>query len=238
MTMKHRKTQSTRTTLGWSGPALRVLTAACFCVAILPLLSIVLTGAGRPASAASEAGEFLTSMTGRAIAQLTDESLPLSERKTRFRMLFRENFDVPAVGRFVLGRYWRKAKPEAREAFLRVFEEIMIQRFAPKFAGYAETKFEITRVRALDQEGQFVVRSKITPERGEPIEIDWRVRQRDGHFKILDVIGEGISMALTLRSEYASAIKTYGGRVEGLIDRLRSQVENQANTQTSESVTN
>lgn len=238
MTKKRRKVQPTRPTRRWRGPALRALAAACFCVAILSVLATALTAAGRPASAASEAGEFLTSMTDRAIAQLTDESLPLSERKARFRTLFRENFDVPAVGRFVLGRYWRRAKPEAREAFLSVFEEVMIQRFAPKFAGYAETKFEIRRVRALDQPGQFVVRSRISPDRGEPIEIDWRVRERDGHFKILDVIGEGISMALTLRSEYASAITASGGRVEGLIDRLRAQVESGAGTQTSETVAN
>jgi phospholipid transport system substrate-binding protein len=218
----------------WRRPALRALAAVCFCVVALA----VLAGAGRPAGAASEAGEFLTSMTGRAIAQLTDESLALSERKARFRILFRDNFDVPAVGRFVLGRYWRKTKPQTREAFLSVFEEVMIQRFAPKFAGYAETKFEISRVRALDQPGQFVVRSRISPDRGEAIEIDWRVRERDGHFKILDVIGEGISMALTLRSEYASAIRDSGGRVEVLIDRLRAQVDSDGDTQTSESVTN
>ena len=234
MTNQIRKANPTRPARKWRRPALRALAAACFCVAILP----VLAGAARPANAAGEAGEFLASMTSRAIAQLTDESLPLSERKARFRVLFRESFDVPAVGRFVLGRYWRKATPETRAAFLSVFEEIMIQRFAPKFAGYAKTKFEISRVRALDRPGHFVIRSRISPDRGEAIEIDWRVRERDGHFKILDVIGEGISMALTLRSEYASAIKASGGRVEGLIDRLRAQVERDGDTQTSESVAN
>ncbi len=251
MTKKIRKTKPTRPAGSWRGPSwrgpswrgpvLRALAVACFCVVLaLP----VLAGASRAANAASEAGavneagEFLSTMTGRAIAQLTDESLSQAERKVRFRELFRENFDVPAVGRFVLGRYWRKAKPEVREAFLDVFEEIMIQRFAPKFAGYAETKFEIKRVRALDQPGHFVIRSRISPDRGEAIEIDWRVRQRDGRFKVLDVIGEGISMALTLRSEYASAIKDSGGRVEGLIDRLRTQVKSEADTQTTESVVN
>jgi len=229
---RNQKVQPINRARKWRRPALRALAAACFCVAILPALIF----AGRPASASGEAGEFLTSMTGRAIAQLTDESLPLSERKTRFRVLFRENFDVPAVGRFVLGRYWRRAKPEARDAFLSVFEEIMIQRFAPKFAGYADTSFEITRVRALDKTGDFMISSKISPDDGEAIEIDWRVRERDGHFKILDVIGEGISMALTLRSEYASAIKVSGGRIQGLIDRLRSQVETNGDTQTSKSV--
>jgi len=218
----------------WPGPALRVLAAVCFWAMILP----VLAGTGQPASAASEPGTFLTSMTGRAIAQLTDESLPLPERKARFRILFRENFDVPAVGRFVLGRYWRRAKPETQDAFLSVFEEIMIQRFAPKFAGYADTTFEVSRVRPLDQPGHFLIRSRISTDRGEPIEIDWRVRERDGHFKIIDVIGEGISMALTLRSEYGSAIKSSGGQVESLIDRLRAQVQNDGDTQTSESVAN
>ncbi len=43
-------------------------------------------------------------------------------------------------------------------------------------------------------------------------------------------------MALTLRSEYASAIKASGGRVEGLIDRLNTQVENDGDTQTSETL--
>ncbi len=234
MTKNYLKADPTRPARIWLRPALRALTGACFCVAILA----VLAGAGRPANAASDAGEFLTSMTGRAIAQLTDESLPLAERKARFRILFRENFDIPTVGRFVLGRYWRTAKPETRDAFLNVFEEVMIQRFAPKFAGYGETRFEIRRVQALEQPGQFVVRSRISPDGGKTFEIDWRVRKRDGFFKVLDVIGEGVSMALTLRSEYASAIKNSGGKVEGLIARLRAQVESESGTQTTNSTAN
>lgn len=218
----------------WLRPALRALTGACFCVAILA----VLAGAGRPANAASDAGEFLSSMTERAIAQLTDESMPLADRKARFRILFQENFDVPVVGRFVLGRYWRKTDPETRDAFLSVFEDVMIQRFVPKFAGYAETTFEIKRVQTLDDPAQFVVRSRISPDRGKSFEIDWRVRERNGHFKILDVIGEGISMALTLRAEYASAIKNSGGQVEGLVARLRAQVERESETQTTNTINN
>ena len=34
---------------------------------------------------------------------------------------------------------------------------------------------------------------------------------------VLDIVAEGLSMAFTLRSEYASAIKRSGGRVKGLI---------------------
>ena len=41
----------------------------------------------------------------------------------------------------------------------------------------------------------------------------------------LDVAAEGVSMALTLRSEYASVIKRSGGRVEGLVAQLHENIE-------------
>ncbi len=208
---------------------------------VLGRLAIVLLGiavlAASPgrghAAGAEDAGAFLASLTDRAFAQLSDESLTMPERRQRFRVLFRENFDVPAIGRFVLGRYWRKAKPPVREDFLSVFEEIMVQRFAPKFANYAETRFEVGLVRPLREKGQYLVASTVVPAEGEPLHIEWRVRDKDGRLRILDVLGEGVSMALTLRSEYASAIKDSGGRVEGLVEKLRARIESDPDTQTT-----
>ena len=190
------------------------------------------------AAGAEDAGAFLASLTDRAFAQLSDESLSMPERRQRFRILFRESFDVPAIGRFVLGRYWRKADPLVREDFLNVFEEIMVQRFAPKFANYAKSRFEVGRVRPLREKGQYLVASTVVPAEGEPFHIDWRVRDKDGQLKILDVLGQGISMALTLRSEYASAIKDSGGRVEGLVEKLRARIKSDPDTQTTSNTEN
>ncbi|MCZ6745312.1 MAG: ABC transporter substrate-binding protein, partial [Alphaproteobacteria bacterium] len=44
-------------------------------------------------------------------------------------------------------------------------------------------------------------------------------------FRVLDVVAEGVSMVLTLRSEYASVIKRSGGRVEGLVAQLHENIE-------------
>ena len=208
---------------------------------VLGRLAIVMLGVaalvaspGRGHAAGTEdASAFLASLTDQAFAQLSDESLSAPERRQRFRILFREHFDIPAIGRFVLGRYWRRAEPPVRKDFLSVFEEIMVQRFAPKFANYAESRFEIGLVRPLREKGQYMVSSTVAPSEGEPFRIDWRVRDKDGRLKILDVLGQGISMALTLRSEYASAIKSSGGRVEGLIDKLRARIESDPDTQTT-----
>ncbi len=208
-------------------------------LAIILLGIAVLTGSpGRGQAAGKEdASAFLASLTDRAFAELSDESLSMPERRQRFRVLFRENFDVPAIGRFVLGRYWRKAKPPVRKDFLSVFEEIMVRRFAPKFANYAESKFEVGLVRVV-QPGQYMVASTVVRAEGEPLHIDWRVRDKDGRLMILDVLGEGVSMALTLRSEYASAIKDSSGRVEGLVEKLRARIESDPDTQTTSNTEN
>lgn len=198
------------------------------------LASSLLTAAvwaGVPGHATADepkaAGAFLASLTERAIEQLTDASLEMDEREQRFRVLFREGFEIRAIGRFVLGRYWRGAGKTARDDFLVVFEDILVQRFAPQFAGYGDTRFQIGAVRPLKGKAQYLVSSTVKTADDKIVHIDWRVRRSDGRFRILDIIGEGASMALTLRSEYGSVLKSSGSRVEGLTAVLREKLQSQ-----------
>ena len=156
------------------------------------------------------------------ITRLTNESIPAQEREDNFRALFRENFDIDAIGRFVVGRYWRSADQQARDDFLATFENVMVQRFAPQFAGYGDTRFEIKGVRAMNAEGQYLVSSSIALPGKEPAQVDWRVRHDGGRWNVLDVIGEGVSMAQTLRSEYGSVLKDVGGDLTALTAKLQS----------------
>ena len=57
------------------------------------------------------------------------------------------------------------------------------------------------------------------------LEVDWRLTQHNGAYKISDVIVEGVSMAVTQRSEFASVIQRHGGQVQGLITALRQKTE-------------
>ena len=191
----------------------------------------LLLGPGVPAEARSpeEAGSFLISLTTQAIEQLTDDSVPVEQRKVRFRSLFRENFDVPAIGRFVLGRYGRGTPRPVMDDFLVTFEDVMVDRFAPQFAGYGDTRFKLGTVHKVENRDQFMVSSAITPPESEnEVKIDWRIRHKDGQYKVLDIVGEGVSMALTLRAEYGSVLKASGGKVDRLIALLRERIGSQA----------
>ena len=181
------------------------------------------------AKSPEEAGSFLISLTTKAIEKLTDETIPVEQRKLRFRALFRENFDIPSIGRFVLGRYGRGTQEQVMNDFLAAFEDVMVDRFAPQFAGYGDTRFRLGTVRTVDNRDQFIVSSAITPPGSETeVKIDWRIRHTDGQYKVLDIIGEGVSMALTLRAEYGSVLKASGGKVDRLIALLRERIGSQA----------
>ena len=178
------------------------------------------------AVATEGAGSFVTGLTERAIVQLAEPGLAHAEQALRFRGLFNEAFDLAQIGRFVLGRYWRRADAAQRREFLGAFEDMMLHRFLPLFALSSGEKLVVGAIRPYKNNPDFVsVESKLQREDGEPIQVNWRVRKYDGIYKIVDIVAEGVSIAVTLRSEYVSVLKRNGGDVEALSRVLREKAK-------------
>jgi phospholipid transport system substrate-binding protein len=56
--------------------------------------------------------------------------------------------------------------------------------------------------------------------------LDWRLRNdKNKELKIIDIMVENVSMALTHRDEFSSVISQNGGKVEGLLKKLRSHID-------------
>lgn len=193
-------------------------------VAVLAALCVVLVVALGPARAGAEndPAQFLSGLSQRAVAQLTEPGLDAAEKERRFRRLIGEGFDIPAIGRFVLGRYWRRAAPETQAAFLRTFEDMIVFRFLPLFDDYSGERVVVGGAVPFGADDEFfAVSSVVTRSEGEPIAVDWRIRRTDQGFRIVDIVAEGVSIAVTLRSEYGSALKNNGGDVAKLVEELR-----------------
>ena len=74
-----------------------------------------------------------------------------------------------------------------------------------------------------DGDGAIVSSQILRPAGSAPIKVDWRLTGRNGIYKISDVSVDGISMAVTQRSEFASVIQHNGGQLQGLIAMLREK---------------
>jgi phospholipid transport system substrate-binding protein len=174
---------------------------------------------------AEDAVVFLENLQSDTIAKLTDKSLSPTEREARGREILTDNFDTPAIGRFVIGRYWRSASPEEQEDFLNVFQDVIVQRFVPLFEKESDSRFRFGPARTDEKDPNMsLVASELESPSKAPVKVIWRVREEQGTPKVLDVVIEGASMALTLRSEYSSYIKSAGGQVSKLTESLREKV--------------
>ena len=196
--------------------AMRVIRILLFAVA----LAFVAAPAGAD-DANSAASAFMQSLGSKAIAELTNPDVPQPEREARFRTLLDQHFDVPAIAKFTLGRYWRTATDEQRAEFTKLFEDFIVQSYSTRFSEYHGESFQVAGS-TTDQTGITVVHSKIDMPSSEDVRVDWHLRPRDASFAIVDIVVEGVSMAVTQRSEFASVIQSRGG-VDGLLDALRAK---------------
>jgi phospholipid transport system substrate-binding protein len=195
-------------------------------VAALLGIALASTAFGLQARAASEsrgAHLFVQAVAEKTIETLTGKTLSQFERETLFREILRENFDLKAIGPWVLGRYWRAASGPERDEYLALFEDFVVKTYASRFRKYSSERLAVssatTRTPHLS-----IVHSKLVRPHGAPaILIDWRVRAANGDYKIVDVVIEGVSMSQTQRSEFRSIIRQHGGDVGGLLAVLRER---------------
>jgi len=194
---------------------------------LLPALAITLVvSPGATATASPTAGtetpvEFISVLGNRGL-EVIRSAASFSVKVTYFRQMLRQDFDLPDMSRFVLGRYWRIASHRQRREFRHLFQEDLLRFYGTRFAQYSGEGFLVTGSRT-DAAG-LVVTSRIVRGQGSPIELDWRLSVRDGLYKISDVVVDGVSMAVTQRSEFAAIIQRNGGQIEGLLATIRGRI--------------
>ncbi|MAE51198.1 MAG: toluene tolerance protein [Micavibrio sp.] len=167
------------------------------------------------------AKDFIDSMAKQGIDFLANPDLTLEQRKREFKKLLQSSFDIKTIGRFTMGRYWGSASEEQKKEFQKLFETMVIDVYSRRFSDYNGQEFEIKSARP-EGRADVIVQSYIVDDNDQKISVDWRVRKKNGSYKVIDIIVEGVSMATTQRSEFASIIQRGGGQVDVLIAHLKS----------------
>lgn len=191
------------------------------------LLAALVLLAAAPARAAENkalppAAQFVQKLGDQALVELTDKGLSREARESRARSLLTRHFDIQTIGRFALGPAWREATEAQKKEYMRLFEDMIIKTYTSRFEEYSGQSFQVDGARE-DGDRDYIVSSRIIQKGGPPVLVDWRVRKKEGSFKIVDVIVESISMSVTQRSDFSAVIQRGGGKVEALLDSLRKR---------------
>ncbi|MGQ0585029.1 MAG: MlaC/ttg2D family ABC transporter substrate-binding protein [Reyranella sp.] len=188
------------------------------------LATALLAAGGGASSMAADPAGYIRNLGDTAISALTGGDITRDQREASFRTLLSEHFDIPGIGRFVLGRYWNAASEAERAEFLKMFEDLIVQAYSQRFSEYSGEGFEVIGARE-DQVDYATVQSQVIRPNAENVRVDWRLRRDNDSYRIVDVMVEGVSMAVTQRAEFASVIQSKGGKVAGLLDVLRKKTQ-------------
>lgn len=185
------------------------------------LFVVTFSAFAAPAVATQDPKKFVDALAGEAFATLRDETISETQRFNEFRTLLSKGVDLKRVGRFVLGVHWRRANPAQRAEYEDLFGDYVIASYAGRLKEYSDSTVRVKGSVSSDR-GEHLVTTMISqPSAVEPIRVDWRVRESGDQLQIIDIIIEGISMAISQRSEFASVIQSNGGDMSTLLARLR-----------------
>jgi len=166
-----------------------------------------------------------------------DESLSEAGKEESLSKLFDMHVDTNWMGQFILGKHNRTITAENRAEYLALYHEYLKKSYIPKFKLYSGEDYNI--IRAKDKgKGNFLVNVEIISSKANAeVRVDYRLNYNDAKgFVIRDIVGEGVSLIVTQRSDFGAMIKKKGIRF--FIDRLSDKVKSMGGSTATEVVDN
>ena len=116
-----------------------------------------------------------------------------------------------------VGRYWRQATPDQQKRLQDEFKILLVRTYSGALAQVQDQTVQIKPMRAGADDKEVVVRSEVRGK-GDPIQLDYRLEQSAGGWKIYDVNVLGVWLVENYRNSFAQEIGTNG--IDGLIAKL------------------
>ena len=145
--------------------------------------------------------------------------------------------DFERVARIVLGKYWRKASDTQRKEFTEEFTRLLVRtyvtamvEFSDQIVSHAKNVTFLPFHAAPDSDDVTVRMQIALPDRA-PVKVNYSLHENGDSWKIYDLSVEGVSLATTYRSSFATEIRR--GGLDSLISKLKAKNAAQSPTKTA-----
>ncbi len=122
-----------------------------------------------------------------------------------------------------VGRSWRQATPEQQAQLQEQFRGILVKTYAGAMAQAANAKINMRPLRAADSDTEVTVRTQVLPQRGEAIQLDYRMEKTPAGWKAYDVNILGLWLVDSYRASFQQEVDKGGidGLIKSLVERNR-----------------
>jgi len=132
------------------------------------------------------------------------------------------HFDFRQMTQLALGRSWSQATPAQQEALERAFRTLLVRTYTAALSqSSGETRVEVKAAALKAGDTETVVRTLAFEPGRKPVQIDYRMRNASGGWKVYDVVVENLSLVTNYRSTFQSEITRSG--IDGLIRTIEAK---------------
>lgn len=163
-----------------------------------------------PAGAADAPRGVIQEITDAALKVLDDPQLDTEAKRHRLEDIVYAYLDFDTITRLVLARNLARFAPGQRMEFTQLFKEHLSLTYGRSIENYHNDRVEVGGDRQ-EPDGDWTVKSTILRGGGaDNILVDYRLRQEDGSWKIIDIIIERVSLMSNFRSQFQELMSRGG----------------------------
>jgi len=173
----------------------------------------------------NEEEKFVETFADEAISILSNDQVSKNEKNDQFTNLVMSAIDLNLISQFVLSKTWKSATDDQKERYLSAFKTYFINSYANKLDQYSGEKIIVN---GSEEAGKYViVDTNIVREGTDTLKINlkWRLLNKNGDIRIIDLNIEGISLVIAQREEFQSFLANNDGNLETLIEKIVSVSE-------------
>jgi len=173
------------------------------------------------AAVATEPAAVVTKLADDVIAVLKQDDLSKAAKRERLERLVLASVDFDTLSRLVMARNWTRLSEVQQGEFKREFKRHLSATYGRRIDNYQNETVHILSTRE-EVRGDRTVKSRISRGGGiEDVLVDYRLRQHDGEWKIIDFIIEGVSLVANFRSQFQELMSR--GGPDHLLSALRKK---------------
>lgn len=196
-----------------------------FFIPALVVSSITLTPGGLLSPVIAEAADTIGSTITTTIKALQDavtagEKQPAAEVDATLRKILAPVFDFSEMARSSLGSNWNKGTPEQQKEFVDLFSERLAKTYLKRIKDNVKDADYHLLKETVDGEHGMVQTTVI--DKGDKIRIDYRMINKEGSWRVYDVVIESVGLVTNFRNEFGAIVRKEG--FDGLLKRLRDKV--------------
>jgi phospholipid transport system substrate-binding protein len=149
-------------------------------------------------------------------------SLGARGRYAQIEPVVQRVFDVPYMARLAVGPEWASLAPAQQQQVAQAFTRYIAAIYAERFDNYSGEQLQV--IGEQPNAAGTIITTRIVKSNGEPVQINYLVRQSGGGWQIADVYLNGtISELSTRRAEFATILRSQG--INGLIGTLNAKAD-------------